>query len=60
MVGDWRLFLEEADEDDAKKIRGHERTGRALGGDTFLDSLEHSLQRMVKPRNAGRKKKDDQ
>lgn len=58
MVGDWRLFLEEADEDDAKKIRGHERTGRALGGDAFLDSLENSLQRMVKPRKAGRKKKD--
>lgn len=58
MVGDWRLFLEEVDEDDAKKIRCHERTGRALGGDAFLDSLENSLQRMVKPRKAGRKKKD--
>jgi len=59
MFGEWRLFLEEADEDDAKKLRGHERTGRALGRDTFLDSLENSLQRMVKPRKAGRKKKDD-
>jgi putative transposase len=57
MVGDWRLFLEEANEDEAKKIRGHERTGRALGGDSFLDSLEISLQRVVKPGKAGRKKK---
>lgn len=56
MVGDWRQFLSDADEEDADKIRGHERTGRALGGDSFLDSLEHSLQRTVKPRKAGRKK----
>lgn len=56
MVGEWRLFLEEADEEDSNKIRGHERTGRALGGDSFLDSLESSLQRVVKPQKAGRKK----
>jgi len=56
IVGDWQQFLSEADEEDADKIRGHERTGRALGGDSFLDSLETTLQRMVKPRKAGRKK----
>jgi putative transposase len=56
MVGEWKQFLSDADEEDADKIRGHERTGRALGGDTFLDSLEFSLQRIVKPRKAGRKK----
>jgi len=59
IVGDWQQFLSEADEEDADKIRGHERTGRALGGDSFLDSLETSLQRMVKPRKAGRKKITD-
>lgn len=56
MVGAWKQFLSDANEEDADKIRGHERTGRALGGDTFLDSLEFSLQRIVKPRKAGRKK----
>jgi putative transposase len=56
MVGVWKQFLSDANEEDADKIRGHERTGRALGGDTFLDSLEFSLQRIVKPRKAGRKK----
>lgn len=59
MVGDWQLFLSDADEEDTKKIRGHERTGRALGGDSFLDLLESALERTVKPRKAGRKKKLD-
>jgi putative transposase len=59
LAGDWKLFLSDPDEEDANKIRGHERTGRALGEDTFLDFLETNLQRAVKPRKAGRKKKSD-
>ncbi len=59
LVGDWQLFLSDPDEEDANKIRGHERTGRALGEDTFLDVLEANLQRAVKPRKVGRKKKSD-
>ena len=59
MVGDWQQFLSEADEEDATRIRGHERTGRALGGDSFLDILENMLQRTVKPQRAGRKKKPE-
>ncbi len=57
MVGDWKLFLSDADEEDADKIRRHERTGRALGADSFLESLEQSLMRTVKRQKAGRKKK---
>ena len=59
MVGDWQQFLSEADEEDATRIRGHERTGRALGEDSFLDTLENMLQRTVKPQKAGRKKNID-
>jgi len=59
MVGEWRQFLDDADEEAAAKIRGHERTGRALGGDLFLDRLEDALQRNVKPRKAGRKRMID-
>lgn len=59
MVGDWQQFLSEADEEDAARIRGHERTGRALGDDSFLDTLENMLQRTVKPQRAGRKKNID-
>jgi putative transposase len=57
MVGDWRSFLSEADDEDADKIRRHERTGRALGKESFLDALELSLMRPVKKQKAGRKKK---
>ena len=57
MVGDWKQFLRDVDEEAANKIRGHERTGRALGSDSFLESLELSLMRAVKKRKAGRKKK---
>lgn len=56
MVGDWKQFLSDADDEDSHKIRSHERTGRALGGESFLDNLELSLQRIVKPQKAGRKK----
>ncbi len=59
MVGDWKLFLRDTDEEDANRIRGHERTGRALGSDSFLESLESSLMRAVKRRKAGRKKDVD-
>ncbi|MBK5276193.1 MAG: transposase [Desulfuromonadales bacterium] len=56
MVGGWQQFLSDVDEEDANKIRGHERTGRALGDDLFLESLEGTLLRTLKPRKAGRKK----
>jgi putative transposase len=59
LVGEWKLFLADAEKEDAEKIRRHERTGRALGADSFLESLEHSLQRTVKPQKAGRKKMAD-
>lgn len=58
MVGDWTVFLREPDEENANRIRGHERTGRALGSDTFVESLELSLMRTVKRQKAGRKKKE--
>jgi len=59
MVGDWKLFLKDTDEEDANTIRRHERTGRALGSDFFLESLELALMRTVKRQKAGRKKKVD-
>jgi putative transposase len=56
MVGEWKSFLADADDEKADNIRRHEQTGRALGADSFLESLEHTLQRAVKPQKAGRKK----
>lgn len=59
MVGDWQRFLSDADDEDAAMIRRHERTGRALGNNFFLESLETSLMRTVKPLKVGRKKKSE-
>jgi putative transposase len=50
MVGNWKLFLRDSEEEEANMIRGHERTGRALGSDSFRESLELSLMRAVKRR----------
>jgi REP-associated tyrosine transposase len=57
MAGDWKLFLGHPNQGDAEKIRGHERTGRALGNEAFLNSLEAKLVRAVKPRKPGRKRR---
>jgi putative transposase len=56
MVGEWKSFLVDADDEEADSICRHERTGRALGADSFLEFLEHTLQRTVKPQKAGREK----
>lgn len=57
MAGDWRGFLADVDDEEREKLRRHERTGRALGAEAFLDTLECLLQRTIKPQKAGRKRK---
>jgi hypothetical protein len=54
-----KLFLKDTDEAATNTIRSHERTGRALGSDTFLESLELSLLRTMKRQKAEREKKAD-
>jgi putative transposase len=57
MVGNWRDFLlsgisvEELD-----RIRRHERTGRPLGDDGFVETLEQALGRILHRQRPGRKK----
>ncbi|UCF10938.1 MAG: transposase [Candidatus Bipolaricaulota bacterium] len=53
-VSDWAEFLAE-EEDGLGDIRLHTRTGRPLGGDDFLDRVEHALGRRGRPRTRGRK-----
>lgn len=56
MTGDWKLFLNGGAEtiltDD---IRKHERTGRPLGAEIFVERLEATLGRTLKPRKPGPK-----
>lgn len=57
-VGDWKEFLASGLRDDEREaIRKHERTGRPLGDEHFLDRLEQSLGRALRRRKPGPKPK---
>jgi REP-associated tyrosine transposase len=56
MAGDWRLFLEGAGEEDTlNEIRRHERSGRPLGAEGFVERLESALERTLKRGKPGPK-----
>ena len=58
MAGDWKLFLDgAAEEERLNDIRKHERTGRPLGSEGFLDQLEAALDRFLKRGKPGPKGK---
>ena len=55
-VEDWRAFLDGGLADEAADaIRRHERTGRPLGEERFVESLEKTLGLRLKKRRPGRK-----
>jgi putative transposase len=55
-VGDWRTFLSlPADDDEVDLLRRHQRTGRPLGDDAFVDGLETTLDRPLRRRKPGPK-----
>ncbi len=54
----WQTFLaSDVKEKQISKFRKHERTGRPLGGDAFVEKLEVVLARRLKHRKPGPKKK---
>ena len=58
MAGDWRLFLAGGgDEEQINDLRKHERTGRPLGTEQFVEQLESSLERTLKRGKPGPKGK---
>ncbi|MHA1536282.1 MAG: transposase [Alphaproteobacteria bacterium] len=57
-VPDWRQFLgQEGKPEMAARIELHTRTGRPLGADDFLKSLESRLGRSLQPKSPGRPRK---
>ena len=57
-VEDWREFLSQAvDSVIIEKMQRHERTGRPLGSERFVIKLEGILDRILRPKKAGRPKK---
>jgi putative transposase len=53
-VADWSAFLGEGEPPEgAEQLRRHQRTGRPLGNDHFVDRIEQLLNRILKPRKPG-------
>lgn len=57
MVGDWKSFLNSGHEEEMAQIRKHERTGRPLGDEVFVEKLEALLERALKRKKPGPKSK---
>jgi putative transposase len=56
LVPNWRSFLSRViREEDIKVLRAHERTGRPLGDEEFLASLEKDLGRILRRQKPGPK-----
>ena len=55
-VPNWRAFLARAiREEDIEILHAHERTGRPLGDDRFVASLEENLGRILRRQKPGPK-----
>jgi len=57
LVGDWKHYLQEARTRDTKELERHERTGRPLGDDDFIEKAEKLLGRELKKKKPGPKPK---
>ena len=58
IAGDRRIFLDGAGkEEDMNDTGKHERTGRPLGTETFIERLESAMDRPLKRRKPGPKGK---
>ena len=58
LAPNWRAFLARViREEDIKLLRAHENTGRPLGDEAILATLEQDLGRVLKRQKPGRKRK---
>ena len=49
-IANWKALLESAlSAEELKDLRGHSRTGRPLGDETFMDRLASAVGRALKP-----------
>ena len=59
LVGDWKNYLIEAQSHRVEELASHERTGRPLGNDHFIDMAENLLGRDFKKMKPGPKPKNN-
>jgi putative transposase len=55
LVPDWAKFLQLTSPEEVETLQRHERTGRPLGNDSFIDDLETALGRILRPQKPGPK-----
>jgi len=57
-IADWHAFLAEGiDDDGLRQMRLHQKTGRPMGSETFIDSVERESGRTLRPLKRGPKRK---
>jgi putative transposase len=56
MEEDWREFLQLSSSSDSELFSKHERSGRPLGSDMFIENLEKNLGRSLRKKKPGPKK----
>lgn len=57
-VGDWSAWLREPDDEKlVAMVRRNTRTGRPAGDESFIDELEASVGRVLRPKKGGRPRK---
>ena len=57
IIGNWRDFLSLSSTDEMSTFRKHERSGRPLGDEAFVDNIEALLARTLRPQKPGPKRK---
>ena len=53
-------MFDDVKEAETDLLRKHERTGRPLGKDSFIETMESLLNPRLKPQKPGPKRKDEQ
>ncbi len=56
IVGNWRDLLSLSSEEEMTTMRKHERSGRPLGEEAFVDEIETLLTRVLRPQKPGPKR----
>ena len=59
IVGDWKSYLLEAQSYSIEEFENHERTGRPLGDESFIELAESILGRDLRKKKTGPKIKND-
>ncbi len=59
LVGDWKNYLKEMRSIDLQEMERHERTGRPLGNERFVELAERLLGRDLKKKKPGPKAIND-